>query len=144
MQLTNEEQVELNRLYEKMQERLKEDNGIWPEASDEDKTMLETRRKALEKAGFKVGTVQEFLGLSDSETKAIEDKLKFGDLGQSSTDCRSEEGITVGLIDSLISIARVLAHRDLTPNSVVEALKDLAQDEDMKTIMDAGYTPPTS
>lgn len=31
-----------------------------------------------------------------------------------STDCRSEEGITVGLCDSLIAIARVLAKRDLT------------------------------
>jgi hypothetical protein len=52
-------------------------------------------------------------------------------------DCRSEEGVTVGLIDALITVARVLVHRDLAPAAVVEALKDLADDEDVKTIMDS-------
>ena len=51
------------------------------------------------------------------------------------TDCRSEEGVTVGLIDALISIARVLAVRDLTPPAVREALLDLAEDEDVRKIM---------
>jgi hypothetical protein len=32
----------------------------------------------------------------------------------SHTDCRSEVGVTVGLIDALISLARVLATRDLS------------------------------
>ncbi len=42
------------------------------------------------------------------------------------TDCRSEEGITVGLVDALISILRVLAKRDLTTPAVREALKRVA------------------
>lgn len=50
-------------------------------------------------------------------------------------DCRSEEGITVGLVDALISIGRILAHRDLTHPAVTEALKDFADDEDMMTII---------
>jgi hypothetical protein len=53
-------------------------------------------------------------------------------------DCRSQEGITVGLIDSLISICRVLARRDMKCHpSVIEALKDMACDEDVRTILDA-------
>lgn len=47
------------------------------------------------------------------------------------TDCRSEEGITVGLIDALISICRILAKRDLTTPQAGEALLDLRQDEDV-------------
>ncbi len=54
-------------------------------------------------------------------------------------DCRSDEGVTVGLIDAMISIARVLAHRDFTPPAVVEALKDLSEDEDVKTIISRFY-----
>ncbi len=46
------------------------------------------------------------------------------------TDCRSETGVTVGLIDSLIFICRILAERDLTSHAAVEALKDLGVDED--------------
>jgi hypothetical protein len=49
--------------------------------------------------------------------------------------CRSEEGITVGLVDSLIAIARVLAKRDLRPAAVCEALKDLQNDEDIRKLM---------
>lgn len=46
------------------------------------------------------------------------------------TDCRAEEGVTVGLIEALISICRVLRHRDLSAGVVKESLVDLAQDED--------------
>ena len=52
-------------------------------------------------------------------------------------DCRSDEGVTVGLIDAIITLGKVLADRDFTPPAVVEALKDLADDEDVKIIMDA-------
>lgn len=51
------------------------------------------------------------------------------------TDCRNEVGVTVGLIDSLISIARVLAQRDLTPAEAQEALADLRADEDMARVL---------
>lgn len=53
-------------------------------------------------------------------------------------DCRSEAGITVGLIDALISVARVLAPRDFKNPEVQEALNDLAQDEDIQAILAAG------
>lgn len=52
------------------------------------------------------------------------------------TDCRSEEGITVGLIDAIISIARVLAKRDLSQSiAVIEALVDLRCDDDLKIVL---------
>lgn len=50
-------------------------------------------------------------------------------------DCRSELGVTIGLIDGLISICRVLARRDLTDPEVTEALADLRQDEDLAAVL---------
>ena len=51
-------------------------------------------------------------------------------------DCRTAEGITVGLIDSLISVCRVLAPRlDVEKSSAVtEALRDLRADEDVARV----------
>lgn len=54
------------------------------------------------------------------------------------TDCRTEEGVTVGLIDSLIIVARVLRGRDLSPLLVREALADLRQDEDVAALLCEG------
>lgn len=54
------------------------------------------------------------------------------------TDCRSEEGITIGLVDSLISICRILAKRDLEGFNVGQALCDLVSDEDFNFVMDKG------
>jgi hypothetical protein len=54
---------------------------------------------------------------------------------ETSTCCRSEVGITVGLIDGLIAIARVLAKRDLASEEVRKALKDLHGDEDIAAIL---------
>lgn len=51
-------------------------------------------------------------------------------MAEITTDCRTEEGITVGLIDALVSICRVLRHRDLSGMATKETLKDLANDED--------------
>lgn len=53
------------------------------------------------------------------------------------TDCRSEVGITVGLIDSIIFISRILRHRDLSNEEVIEALKDLSNDSDLKYILNS-------
>ena len=50
-------------------------------------------------------------------------------------DCRSPEGVTVGLIDAIISIARIVATRDLKNPDVQEALKDFAQDENVQEII---------
>jgi hypothetical protein len=51
------------------------------------------------------------------------------------TDCRSETGITVGLIDAVITIVHLLAERDLSSPEVQEALKDLRQDEDLRKVL---------
>lgn len=51
------------------------------------------------------------------------------------TDCRSDVGITTGLIDAMISICRILKERDMTPIEVKEALKDFQSDEDLNFIL---------
>ena len=53
--------------------------------------MKSTQRKKLEAAGFKVGTVQEFLGLSDEEMALID--LKVG-LVTMLKEAREAKGIT--------------------------------------------------
>lgn len=58
-------------------------------------------------------------------------------MNQSHTDCRSETGITVGLIDAHITISRVLSSRDMSSPEVIEALKDLKADSDFKVLLDA-------
>lgn len=57
-------------------------------------------------------------------------------------DCRSEDGVTVGLVDAVISILRVLAPRDLSTTHAQEALEDLTQDPDLRTVL-AARQPPT-
>lgn len=53
-----------------------------------------------------------------------------------SSDCRSYDGITTGLIDSLIFICRVLSDRLEVPYGpeVKEALKDFRSDEDVTKV----------
>jgi hypothetical protein len=53
------------------------------------------------------------------------------------TDCRSEDGVTVGLVDATIAIARVLAPRDFAGAAAREALRDLGADEDFWTVLKA-------
>jgi hypothetical protein len=50
-------------------------------------------------------------------------------------DCRSETGITVGLIDGIIAVGRVLVHRDWSDPAIVEALADLRADEDIQALI---------
>lgn len=47
------------------------------------------------------------------------------------TDCRDNIGVTVSLIDAIISLCRIIRHRDLTSFEVNEARKDLTSDEDL-------------
>lgn len=56
-----------------------------------------------------------------------------------SIDCRSEEGVTQGLVDAVISIAHVLSTRDLTPVPVAEALLDLRSDPDVLRLLAGGH-----
>jgi len=53
-------------------------------------------------------------------------------------DCRSEEGITISLIDALITQCRILRHRNLDSSNVKEALKDLQADNDLKYLLNNG------
>ena len=75
------------------------------------------------------------LDIYKNNHKMITQFLNFIKENESSTDCRSEDGITVSLIDSIISICRVLKTRDLTSGDAQEALKDLSDDEDLKYIL---------
>ncbi len=49
----------------------------------------------------------------------------------------SEIGITVGLVDALISLTIILGSRDLTSPEVVEALTSLKSRREFKAIMTA-------
>lgn len=55
-----------------------------------------------------------------------------------STDCRTPDGVTVGLIDGVIATCRVLRERNLTTPAVLAALSDLWQDEDVRHIVVPG------
>jgi hypothetical protein len=59
----------------------------------------------------------------------------MNDATETHTDCRSETGITVGLIDAIITMVRLLAERDLETPEAQEALKDLRQDEDLAKVL---------
>jgi hypothetical protein len=56
-------------------------------------------------------------------------------------DCRTEEGVTIGLIDGIITMARVLVQRDLNSTSTREALTDLQADEDVASILTSAMPP---
>ena len=71
-----------------------------------------------------------------SETEAPTD-LGAQTTGISTTDCRTPEGVTVGLVDGIIAMSRVLRTMQVTP-AVQEALKDLRQDEDVAWLVGGG------
>lgn len=57
-------------------------------------------------------------------------------------DCRSPEGITVGLVDGIIAAARIIRTRDhLAHPAVVEALRDIADDDDVAWLVGHAITP---
>ncbi len=51
------------------------------------------------------------------------------------TDCRSNTGITVGVIDAIITLCRFLKGRDMDTLEIVEALKDIGNDEDFSRLL---------
>lgn len=54
-------------------------------------------------------------------------------------DCRSEVGITLGLIDSILAISRILCTRDLLASvSITDALVDMATDADLDYLLRLG------
>ena len=71
-------------------------------------------------------------------------------MDKSPIECTSKEGITVGLCDSIMTMANLLVDRlkteEIQSPAIVEALNDLRQYESLKLIMsgqfDAPATPP--
>lgn len=59
----------------------------------------------------------------------------------SHTNCRDDHGVTVGLIDGIIAMARVLRNRNLQSDAVQEALADLRSDEDIEFIFTGKALP---
>lgn len=55
-------------------------------------------------------------------------------------DCRSEEGVTIGLIDAIITQARILRRRQFDAYHIREALKDLRSDEDLQWLLEKAGT----
>ncbi len=53
----------------------------------------------------------------------------------SHSDCRSEDGITVGLIDAIITMSRLLIGRNWDSYAVIEAFKDLHSDSAVGEVM---------
>lgn len=51
------------------------------------------------------------------------------------SDCREEHGITIGAIDSIITLARLIVHRNFENPNIKSALRDLQSDEDLKYIL---------
>lgn len=49
-------------------------------------------------------------------------------------NCKSEEGVTISLIDSLMAVAKVINGRDLSHPQIQEAIKDLKSDVDIKSL----------
>lgn len=64
---------------------------------------------------------------------------KYEKKGEHTTNCRSEIGITVGLVDSLISICRILKPRLKDDEAILGAIADLRDDEDLAAIVN--YAP---
>jgi DNA-binding XRE family transcriptional regulator len=61
--------------------------------------MKQAKRKRLERVGFKVGTVQDFLGLSDEEMAVIDLKIRL--IGMLKP-VRQQKGITQGRLAKLM------------------------------------------
>lgn len=49
-------------------------------------------------------------------------------------ECKSNLGLTIGLIDSIIYICRVLENKDFSNPEILEALKDLNNEQGFKKL----------
>lgn len=62
--------------------------------------------------------------------------MKYIKSFETKSNCREESGITIGLIDGIISIGRILKDRiDTDDKNILGALDDLRDDEDIKKIL---------
>jgi len=83
--------------------------------------MSSARRRRLEASGWKVGTVQEFLGLSDAEAALIEIRLA---LGRGLRDRRNRKRLTQASLARLIesSQSRVAKMESGDPSVSIDLL----------------------
>ena len=51
------------------------------------------------------------------------------------TECRSEDGITIGLLDTIMTAAHALKGRSLSSIAVVEAMKDFYCDPELRVLL---------
>lgn len=72
--------------------------------------------------------------INDCDEIVLEVECPTGTV-HSHTNCREPQGITVGLIDGIIAMARVLRHHNVNVEEVQEALKDLRADEDVAWLL---------
>lgn len=56
-------------------------------------------------------------------------------MNHTTTDCRSETGTRVGILDAIVTLCRCLPHGGLTDPAVEEALRDIAHDEDFARLL---------
>ena len=80
-----------------------------------------TLRRALDPEEDFLFKVRQLYGITEDEV---------------TTDCREENGITVGMIDGIIAQVRILRDRNTDNPEVKEVLKDLADDEDFQWLCD--------
>lgn len=53
----------------------------------------------------------------------------------SRTDCRTKDGVRVGILDAIVTLCRCLPRGGLTTCAVDEALRDIAGDEDFAYLL---------
>lgn len=75
--------------------------------------------------------------MNKSETCAVDTVygVTMTDSTTAIIDCDSEEGVTIGLIDAIITAAHVLRGRDLTSSGVQEAIMDLRSNWLVRSLM---------
>jgi plasmid maintenance system antidote protein VapI len=91
-----------------------------------------SRREALEKRGWKVGSVAEFLGLSEAESALLELKLA---LGRSLRERRTKQGVTQ------IELARRLGSSQSRVAKMEAADPSVSLDLLVRSLFALGATP---
>jgi hypothetical protein len=56
-------------------------------------------------------------------------------VGDACIDCKSETGLTITLIDSIMATASILKYRGLNHPAIREAFKDLRNDPDLRYLL---------
>lgn len=81
--------------------------------------------------------LRQWPGVGGKTLRELEERRKayYEGRGLQPQSCKSPEGIVVGLVDSLIAVANILATLDQSDPSVQEAIADLRSNESMQSLM---------